>query len=49
MGKLPQTVDGNQYILVATEYITKYVVVCPMFDQATETVARAIVENILLK
>ncbi|MCP3681386.1 MAG: transposase family protein [bacterium] len=49
MGKLPQTVDGNQYILVATEYVTKYVVVCPMFDQTAETVARAIVENVLLK
>ncbi len=49
MGKLPQTIDGNQYILVATEYVTKYIVVCPILDQTAETVACAIVENVLLK
>ncbi len=49
MGKLPQTIDGNQYILVAAEYVTKYVVVCPIPNQTAETVAHAIVENVLLK
>ena len=44
--KLPLTYDGNQYVLVFMDYLTKWVEVFPIKDQKAETVARVFVEEV---
>ena len=45
--QLPQTLDGNCYVIVFLDYLTKWVEVFPVSDQKAETNARLLVENIV--
>ena len=47
--KLPLTYDGNQYVLVFVDYLTKWVEAFPLKDQKAETVARVMVEEVICR
>ena len=47
--KLPLTYDGNQYVLVFLDYLTKWVEAFPIKDQKAETVARVLVEEVICR
>ena len=47
--KLPLTYDGNQYVLVFIDYLTKWVEAYPIQDQKAETVARVLVEEVICR
>lgn len=49
MGPLTQTLNGNRYIIVFTDYLTKYSESCALPDIKAERVARVFVERIVLK
>ena len=46
---LPQTVNGNKYVLVMMDYLTKWVEACAIPDQKTETIARLFVEHVICR
>ena len=48
LGPLPETEDGNEYILVACDYFTKWVQVWPLPDHRAPTVARALMTDLFL-
>uniref|UniRef100_A0A1I7RZG3 RNA-directed DNA polymerase n=1 Tax=Bursaphelenchus xylophilus TaxID=6326 RepID=A0A1I7RZG3_BURXY len=48
-GPLPQTENGNRYILVSIDAHTKYVMVSPMPNQETKTVINAFMESVITK
>jgi len=48
VGPLPVTLQGNKYILMFQDDLSKYVVAVPVEKQDAETVARAFVEKIVL-
>ena len=45
--KLPLTYDGNQYVLVFLDYLTKWVEAFPIKDQKAKTVLRMLVEEVI--
>ena len=45
--QLPKTLDGNCYVVVFADYLTKWVEAFPTSDQKAETIARLFVENIV--
>ena len=47
--KLPLTYDGNQYVVVFLDYLTKWVEAFPIPDQQAETVARLLVEEVVCR
>ena len=47
--QLPQTLDGNCYVIVFLDYLTKWVEAFPVSDQKAETIARLLVENIVCR
>ena len=47
--KLPQTYNGNQYVVVFLDYLTKWVEAFPVTDQHAETVARLLVEEVICR
>ena len=49
MGPLPCTASDHRYILVATDLFSKWVEAVPLVDQTASTVARAFVENCVLR
>ena len=49
LGPLPTTIMGNRYLLVFTDYFTRWVEVIPLPDQKAETIAREFVTQILLR
>ena len=49
VGPLPMTREGNKYILVIQEYLTKFPWAFAMPDQKAHRVAQILVENILLE
>jgi hypothetical protein len=49
VGPLPETQEGNKYILTFQDELSKYLVAIPVPRQDTETVARAFVTHIILK
>lgn len=49
VGPLPQSIQGFVYILTCQDDLTRYIVAIPLRDQETDTIARAFVENIVLK
>jgi len=48
-GPLNKTKDGNRYILVFSDYVTKFAVAKAIPDQSAETVAKALVEDIFCR
>ena len=49
LGALPLTSRGNKYILVVTDYFTKWVEVFPIPDQKAETCAHVLVEEVFMR
>lgn len=49
IGPLPLTEDGNKYIIVFTEYLTKYTIACAIPDVTALTVAKKFVNEVILK
>ena len=49
LGPFPLSDNGNSYILVATDYFTKWAEAYPIPDQETSTVARKLTENMFLR
>ena len=47
--KLPQTYEGNQYVVVFLDYLTKWVNTFPSATQCAETVARLLVEEVICR
>ena len=49
LGELPETDDGNRYILVIADYFTKWTECFPMRNMESETVARILVEEVVAR
>jgi len=49
LGPLPESDNGNQYILVVADYFTRYMEAFPLPNQETTTVARKLVDEIFLR
>ena len=49
VGPLHTTYNNNKYILVVSEYLTKYIVAVPLPDKSTKVVANAFVNHVILK
>jgi hypothetical protein len=49
VGPLSQTSDGNKYVLTFQDELFKYTMVIPIQQQDTVTVAKAFVEEVVLK
>lgn len=45
MGPFPLSSRGNRWILAVQDYLTKWIVLCPLVNTLTETVADAFVDN----
>src|ERR1700733_8801064 len=48
-GPHPKSVKGNTYILTVMDYFTKYVEAIPIRNQEAVSVAKALVENVILR
>ena len=49
IGPLPKTKNGNEYILVITEYLSRYVEAIPLSNIDSKTIAEVFMKNIVLK
>lgn len=49
IGPITTSLNGNNYILVIVEYLTRYVFAVAMKDQTAETVAKAFINTIILE
>ncbi len=49
VGPLPETYNGNRYILVMSEYSTRYMIGVAMPNQKASTVANALIINVILR
>jgi hypothetical protein len=49
LGPLPKTLSGNRYILVCVDLFTKWVEAFAMPDQTADTIARLLVEEIIIR
>ena len=49
VGPLPESDNGNQYILVVADYFTRWVEAFPLPNQEASTIATKLVEHILLR
>ena len=49
LGELPMTPNGNKYILVISDYFTKWTEALPMPNMEACTVAKTLVENVLFR
>lgn len=49
LGPLPKTARGNRYILVISDYFTRWVEAFPMPDQETGTVAKILIEEFICR
>lgn len=49
LGPFPRTSDGNRYILVAVDHLTKWVELCPVASTSTEEVVRFLRTQLLLR
>ena len=47
--KMPLTENGNQYVIVFTDYFTNWVEVYTTEDQTSETIARLLVNNVVCR
>ena len=49
VGPLPETYNGNRYILVMSEYTTRYMIGVAIKDQKASTFANAFIINVVLR
>ena len=49
LGPLPESDQGNKYIIVFCDYFTKWAEAYPMPDQKAETIAQIFVEQIIFR
>ena len=49
LGELPETEEGNRYILVVSDYLSKWTEVFPMRNMEAETVTRIVVEEVICR
>ena len=49
VGPLTQTGEGNVYILVMGEYLTRFIITAPMQNQTADTVAKTFIKSIVLQ
>lgn len=49
MGELPETENGNKYILVVSDYFTKWTESFTMPNMESRTVAKIIVEDVIVR
>lgn len=49
LGPLPETDNGNKYVLVVGDYFTKWIESYPLPDQEAETVARVLVQEFICR
>lgn len=49
LGPLPMTARGNQYILVMSDHLPKWVEAVPMANQRADTTARAFVDEVVTR
>lgn len=49
LGELPETEEGNRYILVIVDYLTKWMKCFQMKNMSSETVMKTIVEKIVAR
>jgi len=49
VGPLPETYQGNRYILVMSEYATRYMIAIAMQNQKARTIAKAFILNVILR
>ncbi len=47
--EMPLTMQGNRYVIVFVDYLTKWVEAYPLADQTSETIARVLVDQILCR
>ena len=47
--EMPQTCQGNRYVLVIVDYLTKWTEAFPMQDQSSETIARLFADNVICR
>ena len=47
--EMPLTMDGNRYVVVFLDYLTKWVEAFAMPDQTSETIARLLVDNVICR
>ena len=47
LGPLPVSHDGNKFIVIFTDYLTKNVEAFPTTDQKTETIAKLLVNEVI--
>ena len=45
----PQTCEGNCYVLVIMDYLTKWVEAFPMSNQSSETIAKLLIDHIICR
>ncbi len=47
--EMPKTLQGNRYVVVFADYLTKWVEAYPTADQTSDTIARLLVDNIVCR
>ena len=47
--EMPQTVQGNRYIVVFADYLTKWAEAYPTADQMSETISRLLIDHIVCR
>lgn len=47
--ELPLTVNGNKYVIVFVDYLTKWVEAFPAPDQTAETIAKLLIDHIICR
>ena len=46
--ELPQTVNGNHYVISFVDYLTKWVETFPSDNQTSETIVRLLVDHVIV-
>lgn len=49
LGPLPETDSGNRYILVRSDYFSKWTAAFPMYNMEAITVAKLLVEEVIVR